>query len=55
MSSIATTGAVISTKAPISSSWITSRDWAAVKYTIEATRMHPAPVEMAIAGPWMRW
>ena len=55
MSSIATTGAVISTKAPISSSWITSRDWAAVKYTIDATRMQPAPNEMAIAGPWMRW
>ena len=55
ISSIATTGAVISTKAPISSSWITSRDWAAVKYTIDATRMQPAPNETAIAGPWMRW
>ena len=39
MISMATTGAVISTKALISNSWITRRDCPTVKYTIEAMKM----------------
>ena len=55
MISIDTTGAVISTKTLISSSWITRRDWVTVKYSIDAIRMQPAPSAIVIAGPWMRW
>ena len=48
MISIDTTGAVISTNSAINTSWITSRDWVTEKYTIDATRMQPAPMVIYI-------
>ena len=55
MISTATTGAVINTKMLINTSWITRRDCVTVKYSIDASRIQPAPRVMEIAGPWMRW
>ena len=51
MISIDTTGAVISTNSAISTSWIPRRAWVTEKYSIDATRMQPAPRVMVMAGP----